>query len=108
MKLLNFGSLNKDYVYDVEHFLQPGETMSSLGLFINCGGKGLNQSIAAAKAGIPVHHAGIVGTDGGILEEKLRENGVNNGQTPRTGMPSYKWIKAGRTAYSFTAAQTAC
>ena len=50
MKILNFGSLNLDYVYDVDHFVAPGETMSSLGLFINCGGKGLNQSIAAAKA----------------------------------------------------------
>ena len=88
MKLLNFGSLNKDYVYDVEHFLQPGETMSSLGLFINCGGKGLNQSIAAAKAGIPVHHAGIVGTDGGILEEKLRENGVNISLLQRADSPN--------------------
>ena len=74
MKLLNFGSMNKDYVYEVEHFVQPGETASSKGLFINCGGKGLNQSIAAAKAGITVYHAGMIGADGGMLEEKLREN----------------------------------
>ncbi len=77
MKILNFGSLNLDYVYDVDHFVQPGETMSSQGLFINCGGKGLNQSIAAAKAGNAVFHGGIVGTGGDILVKKLQENNVD-------------------------------
>lgn len=77
MKILNFGSLNMDYVYEVDHFLEPGETMSSKGLFINCGGKGLNQSIAAAKAGNEIYHAGLVGKGGEILEEKLAENGVD-------------------------------
>lgn len=77
MKILNFGSLNMDYVYEVDHFVQPGETMSSKGLFINCGGKGLNQSIAAAKAGNEVYHAGLVGKGGEVLEVKLAENGVN-------------------------------
>ncbi|MDD3393614.1 MAG: ribokinase [Anaerotignum sp.] len=77
MKILNFGSLNMDYVYEVEHFVEPGETMSSKGLFINCGGKGLNQSIAAAKAGNVVLHAGFVGKGGEALEKKLAENGVD-------------------------------
>ena len=30
MKALNFGSLNLDYVYEVDHFVQPGETLSAL------------------------------------------------------------------------------
>ena len=30
MKILNFGSLNLDYVYQVEHFVQPGETLAAL------------------------------------------------------------------------------
>lgn len=77
MKILNFGSLNMDYVYEVDHFVQPGETMSSKGLFINCGGKGLNQSIAAAKAGNQVFHAGFIGTGGAVLGDKLSENGVD-------------------------------
>lgn len=77
MKILNFGSLNMDYVYSVDHFVEPGETMSSIGLFVNCGGKGLNQSIAAAKAGNEVYHAGLVGKGGEALEEKLSENGVD-------------------------------
>ncbi len=77
MKLLNFGSLNIDYVYEVEHFVSPGETLSSKALFVNCGGKGLNQSIAAAKAGNMVYHGAFVGKGGEALAEKLAENGVD-------------------------------
>ncbi len=39
--------------------------------------KGLNQSIALAKAGIPVYHAGMIGEEGDILLETCKENGVN-------------------------------
>lgn len=77
MKILNFGSMNLDYVYRVDTFIQPGETKSSQSLMINCGGKGLNQSIAAAKAGNEVFHCGIVGNGGEILEKKLKENGID-------------------------------
>lgn len=54
MKIYNLGSLNIDYVYGVEHFVQPGETISSLNLEIFSGGKGLNQSVALARAGAKV------------------------------------------------------
>ena len=42
MKVLNFGSLNLDYVYAMDEFVQPGETRACLGRQIHCGGKGLN------------------------------------------------------------------
>ena len=45
MRVVNFGSLNIDYVYRVDHFVQPGETMSAQSLQIQCGGKGLNLSL---------------------------------------------------------------
>lgn len=77
MKILNFGSLNLDYVYQVEHFVQPGETLSALSQCVNCGGKGLNQSIALAKAGAKVYHAGCIGAGGERLAEELNENGVD-------------------------------
>ena len=77
MKVLNFGSLNLDYVYQVESILIPGETQASRNRQTFCGGKGLNQSIALAKAGIPVYHAGMIGDDGEMLLETCRENGVN-------------------------------
>lgn len=77
MKILNFGSLNIDYVYNVENFVKPGETISSKGLSVFCGGKGLNQSIAIAKAGCDVFHAGKIGIDGEILKAELEKAKVN-------------------------------
>ena len=82
-RILNFGSLNLDQVYRVDAFVQPGETKSSLLLETHCGGKGLNQSVAAARAGAEVWHAGMIGCDGDMLYEKLRENGVNLSLTER-------------------------
>lgn len=76
-KVLNFGSLNIDYVYRVNHILLPGETLSSSSMNTFCGGKGLNQSIAIAKAGMTPYHAGMVGEDGNILLEYLKDNGSN-------------------------------
>ena len=74
MRVLNFGSLNLDYVYQVGHFVQPGETLSAVSQTVNPGGKGLNQSIALAKAGAEVCHAGCIGTDGENLRELLKED----------------------------------
>ena len=77
MKVLNFGSLNYDYVYDVDHIVQPGETLDSLNMGTFFGGKGLNQSVAMARAGVHVYHAGMVGEDGDAFYELCRENGVD-------------------------------
>ena len=76
MKVLNFGSLNIDFVYRVREFVRPGETLSASGFAKFAGGKGLNQSIALARAGAHAVHAGAVGTDGGFLLDLLRGNGV--------------------------------
>ena len=78
MKILNFGSLNLDYVYHVDHFVRAGETISSVDLQLFCGGKGLNQSIALSSAGARVYHAGAVGKDkGDILLNTLVDSGVD-------------------------------
>lgn len=77
MKVLNFGSLNIDFVYQVDHFAEKGETIASNALRVYCGGKGLNQSIAMARANAEVYHAGVVGEDGGFLIKALKEAGVN-------------------------------
>ena len=76
MKLLNFGSMNVDHVYQVEHFVTPGETISARKLDHFCGGKGLNQSVALARAGAEAYHAGMLGQGGEALEEMLRISGV--------------------------------
>lgn len=77
MKVLCFGSLNIDYVYAVDHFVAKGETLSSTGLQVFTGGKGLNQSIALAKAGTEVYHAGAIGPDGKFLLETMEQAGVH-------------------------------
>ncbi|MBQ7017284.1 MAG: ribokinase [Firmicutes bacterium] len=77
MKVLNFGSLNLDYVYQVDHMVQAGETLSSIDRKVFCGGKGLNQSIALARAGAQVYHAGLIGPEGEILVDILKEANVN-------------------------------
>ena len=78
MKILNFGSMNIDNVYRVHHIVRPGETISSLGYQKNPGGKGLNQSIALARAGMEVWHAGITGKeDGAFLLDVLKSAGVH-------------------------------
>ena len=77
MRVLNFGSLNIDYVYSVDHFVKKGETIASSKLNVFSGGKGLNQSIALSRGGIKVCHAGMIGTDGIFLTDMLEEAGVD-------------------------------
>lgn len=77
MKILNFGSLNIDYTYRVDNFVKGGETISASTMQKNIGGKGLNQSVALARAGARVYHAGSIGQDGYFLVKYLQENGVN-------------------------------
>lgn len=76
-KILNIGSINIDHVYRVPHFVRPGETLASQSLMHYPGGKGLNQSVALAKAGARVYHAGRVGPDGASMLTIMRDAGVN-------------------------------
>ncbi len=77
MKVLNYGSLNVDNVYSVEHIVQGGETILAGKVETFSGGKGLNQSIALARAGVYVYHAGLIGEDGDFLLDICHENGVD-------------------------------
>lgn len=87
-KFLNFGSLNRDMVYSVDHTVRPGETTASSKLEFFCGGKGLNQSIALSRAGANVFHAGCVGGDGDSLIERLNENNVDTRFVRKCDIPS--------------------
>jgi len=77
MKALVFGSMNIDHVYQLPHFLRPGETMASLFYQRNAGGKGLTQAIALARAGQETAFAGNIGADGLFLRELLDAEGVD-------------------------------
>ncbi|MBE5935604.1 MAG: ribokinase [Lachnospiraceae bacterium] len=78
MKVLNIGSLNLDHVYKVDHIILPGETEATGGMEIFLGGKGINQSMALAKAGVDVYHGGMIGKDGQVFIDACKEHGVNS------------------------------
>ena len=88
MKILNYGSMNIDNVYQVEHMIRPGETQMAIAKNVFAGGKGLNQSIAIAKAGGTVYHAGVVGEDGAILMDTLAKHGVDTRYVKHAAGPS--------------------
>lgn len=88
-KLLNIGSLNVDYVYAVPHFVAAGETLSAADRKTFPGGKGLNQTVAAARAGAKISHAGAIGEDGRFLLELLEQSGADISSTAiRQTIPS--------------------
>lgn len=57
------GSLNMDLVIQSPYLPEEGETLTGSGFFTNCGGKGANQAVAAAKLGGKVKMCGAVGND---------------------------------------------
>ena len=57
--------------------MAAGETVLSRGFSEFLGGKGLNQSLALARAGAEVYHAGAVGPDGAPFLACLRDAGAD-------------------------------
>ncbi|NCD06346.1 MAG: ribokinase [Spirochaetia bacterium] len=76
-KILDYGSLNIDKTFLLDHIVQPGETIASYDYKINAGGKGTNQAGALAKAGCNVYMAGKIGPDGIFILDLLKECNVN-------------------------------
>lgn len=87
MNVVNFGSLNIDHVYAVDHFCRAGETIHTKSYTQNAGGKGLNQSIAVSRSGQKVHHAGLLGLEGARLAELLSGSGVDLRYLKHTDVP---------------------
>lgn len=87
MNVVNFGSLNIDHVYAVDHFCRAGETVHTKSYTQNAGGKGLNQSIAVSRSGQKVHHAGLLGPEGTRLAELLSGSGVDLRYLKHTDVP---------------------
>ena len=87
MKVVNFGSLNIDHVYAVDHFCRAGETIHTKSYTQNAGGKGLNQSIAVARSGQKLYHAGLLGAEGAQLADLLASCGVDLRYLKRTQIP---------------------
>ena len=76
MKVFNFGSINIDHIYRIPHFIRPGETLASNKYQMMLGGKGANQSIALARAGVMVQHIGRISFHDEWICRKLQKNGI--------------------------------
>ncbi len=72
-----YGSINIDHVYRVPRMPAPGETLAASAYAAGLGGKGANQSVAAARAGARVVHLGAVGRDGLWARDALAAHGVD-------------------------------
>ena len=87
-RLVNLGSLCVDHVYGVPNITSAGETVASRSHAVFPGGKGLNQSLAAARAGAAVTHAGCIGSDGLWLRDELANAGVDVALVREVDTPS--------------------
>ncbi len=72
------GSANMDTVFTVARIPQPGETLLAESAARYPGGKGLNQAVAAARAGALTTFVGAVGSDdnGAALTTTMVEAGI--------------------------------
>ena len=80
MGVLIVGSLNIDVVTYLEHMPEPGQTVSGDRIEIFPGGKGLNQAVAAARAGGDVTMVGVIGNDSNssLLKQVLLKEKINS------------------------------
>ena len=83
MTIYNLGSINIDHVYRLAALPRAGETISSLDHALGLGGKGANQSVAAARAGAQVRHLGAMGTGDDWVLDMLGAAGIDTGAVAR-------------------------
>ncbi len=88
MAIYNLGSINIDHFYRLSHLPAPGETLATDSYSVGLGGKGANQSAAAAKAGAKVFHIGAVGPEGRWAVDRLASWGVDVANVSRIGTPT--------------------
>ena len=80
------GSANMDVVFVVARVPRPGETLLADRAALYPGGKGLNQAVAAARAGAATTFIGAVGRDdhGAALTRVLDDDGLDRRQLRRS------------------------
>lgn len=82
------GSINIDHVYSVPHIPEPGETLAASDVAHGLGGKGANQSVAAARAGAVTQHIGAIGQGTDWVIERLKGYGVGTDHIARLDVPT--------------------
>jgi len=78
-KIVVVGSTNTDMVIKADHLPKPGETILGGTFFMNPGGKGANQAVAAARLGSNVTFISKIGNDifGRQAIQLFEEEGIN-------------------------------
>lgn len=89
-RIVVLGSANVDLVVRQPRRAEPGETMFGSSFHTGPGGKGLNQAVAAARAGADVAFIGAVGDDeyGARLRAALESEGIDTRALRTTGRPT--------------------
>lgn len=88
MRVFTLGSINIDRFYEVPRLPGAGETVLATAHSTDLGGKGANQSVAAARAGADVVHIGRVGPDGQGMVDRLAGFGVDVRFVGQCGQPT--------------------
>lgn len=86
--IYNLGSINVDYFYELPHLPGPGETLAATEFSVGLGGKGANQTVAAALAGAEVRHIGAVGSDSHWAIDRMAGFGVDTNFVRVTNTPT--------------------
>lgn len=77
MRIIVLGSVNIDYTYAVNHITAPKESQASTDVKTFLGGKGFNQALTLARAGMEAKLAGMVGKGGMELLETVNQPGLD-------------------------------
>ena len=78
-KLVVLGNACRDVIYRLDRLPKPGETLVAREVVADLGGKGLNQAVAAQRAGADVNLIAALGDDAtaGQIRTLLREEGMD-------------------------------
>jgi ribokinase len=88
MAVHTLGSINNDHIYHVPRIPRPGQTVTATALTQGLGGKGANQSVAAARAGAKVVHIGAVGPGADAMLAELAAEGIDTTHIARLPVPT--------------------
>lgn len=88
--VVTLSSANMDLVLSVDRIPAPGETLLAHSTARHAGGKGLNQAVAASRAGVPTVMIGAVGDDesGQVLHDVVTDSGVDARLLRRVAEPT--------------------
>lgn len=90
MNVVVIGSMNMDYVVNVNKLPKKEETISATSFTTSIGGKGANQAFAAKKLGAEVFMIGAVGNDeaGRRITERMKEENIDTSRIETANVPT--------------------